>query len=431
MKTRRLSCWSAKRIEGFAQLRTTHCLFLQPTPQRNEEEITDNHYSYRLNMQFQPLLSAAFTALLVITSCTYTDTEWQRVGETQTPVYSPVTPFFVKGIDLSFTPEIATTNTTYRQNGIALPILDLVKSNGINTVRLRLWHTPNSGHSNLPEVLAFARQLKVKGLRLWLDIHYSDTWTDPGQQAKPTAWQNTTGTALQDSVFNYTQRVMLALQAQKTLPYIVQIGNETNSGFLWNDGKVGGTFDTNWANYAALVNRGIAAVRTIDPNKNIKIMLHYANPNTANWFFQRVQQQAIDYDIIGVSYYPFWHGNDLATMQTSIANLAQTYQKPVIIAETAYPFTLQWNDWTNNVVGNASQVTATYPATPEGQRKFVADVRLKLAALGTQKAQGLCYWAGDWVAFRGTQATNGSTWENLALFNFGNDALPSLVELGR
>ncbi|MEY4928254.1 MAG: hypothetical protein RI894_2692, partial [Bacteroidota bacterium] len=164
---------------------------------------------------------------------------------------------------------------------------------------------------------------------------------------------------------------------------------------------------------------------------NSKIMLHYANPNEADWFFQYVRQQAINYDIIGVSYYPFWHGNSLTQTQLAIQKLATDNQKPVVIAETAYPFSSGWNDWTNNVVGSSATLVPNMPASSEGQRLFIAELKQGLHTTGISKAQGLCYWAGDYIAFRGAQAANGSTWENLALFDFQNNNLPALDELGK
>ncbi len=351
-------------------------------------------------------------------------------GETPiTPVVTPENPLFVRGIDLSFAPEIALSNTQYYQAGQTLPLLDILKNAGINTIRLRLWHTPSNGHCGLNEVLNYAKIVQMKGLKVWLDIHYSDTWADPGTQTKPLAWRNAVGKVLEDSVYNYTYWVVSTFKQQGVEPSIIQVGNETNSGFLWTDGKVGGAFDNNWSKYAALVKRAVKAIRLSAPKS--KIMLHYADPNAADWFFQHLKQENVVYDIIGLSYYPFWHGTSLAQAQVSMQNLAISYQKPVVIAETAYPFTMGWNDWTNNIVGSSAPLVANMPASPEGQRLFIAELKQALRTIGISKAQGLCYWAGDYVAFRGAQATNGSPWENLALFDFQNNSLPALIELGK
>jgi arabinogalactan endo-1,4-beta-galactosidase len=130
----------------------------------------------------------------------------------------------------------------------------------------------------------------------------------------------------------------------------------------------------------------------------------------------------IDYDYIGLSYYPIWHGKFLTDVTATINTLSQTYNKKVIIAETAYPFTLNWNDLTNNVVGSNNQIIPNYPATIEGQKNYM--LALKLAIQQTQNGLGFCYWGTEWVAFRGNQSSNGSSWENQAMWDFNSKALP-------
>jgi arabinogalactan endo-1,4-beta-galactosidase len=343
-------------------------------------------------------------------------------GGTLPPVTNPLPSLTYRGGDLSFLPLIESTGTQfYTAAGQQQTALNILKSSGINIVRLRLWHTPADAHSGLAEVETFAQTIKTAGINWWLDFHYSDTWADPSNQTLPAAWQTLSYTVLLDSVYNYTYRVMSDLKAKNILPAIVQIGNETNSGMLWNIGKVGGTFDTNWPQYAALVKKGIDAVKAVDPS--IKVMLHFAGTTGASWFFNNIKTQGVNYDIMGLSYYYWWHNRNLTELQTDLNALAAAFDKDIFIAETAYPFSTGYNDNTNNVFGSGGLLIPGYDATPAGQKQYLLDLRTVIHNVSNNHGIGFCYWAPDWVAFRGTTATNGSSWENLTLFDFNNKIL--------
>lgn len=345
-------------------------------------------------------------------------------AQTSSPVALPSLTY--RGADLSFLPEIEKTSQVYyNNNSAAQDALTIFKNAGMNLVRLRLWHTPASVNSGLAQVETFAQKIKTAGIGWWLDFHYSDTWADPGKQTLPAAWQSLSFSILLDSVYNYTYKVMNDLKTKNILPAIVQIGNETNSGMLWNFGKVGGTFDTNWPQYAALIKKGIDAVKVVDPT--IKIMLHFAGTNGAPWFFNNIQTEGINYDIMGLSYYHWWHNRNLAELQTDLNALAATFNKDIFIAETAYPFTLTWNDYTNNIFGSSTALLPGYDATPAGQQKFLTDLRTVIHNVPNNHGLGFCYWAPEWVAYRCSTASNGSPWENLALFDFANKPLPGLA----
>ena len=136
----------------------------------------------------------------------------------------------------------------------------------------------------------------------------------------------------------------------------------------------------------------------------------------------------LDYDIMGISYYPKWHGSDLSNLQQALTQLANTHQKPIFIAETSYPFTMGWNDWTNNVVGEAGHLVPGFAATPEGQRDFLREIRRIITEV--PNGIGFVYWGAEWISYRGPQAADGSTWENQALWDFNNRALPALTVFG-
>ena len=371
--------------------------------------------------------------MYILVFCSIVSSCQKNTTSTNLPTPTPVTTvnndFYVRGIDMSFTPEIAETNTVYKDNGTAKPILTLVKDKGINTVRVRIWNNPKDVHSSLAEVTSFAKQLKTAGLKFWLDFHYADDWADPGKQPKPAAWTAADINALKDSVYNYTKNVLTTLKQNNVSPDYIQIGNEINNGILWSSGKVNPTQTTNWTNFTQLLQQGIKAAREITPNT--KLMLHYAGYQDALSFFDKINSAGLDYDIIGLSYYPWWHGTNFDSLSLVMNNLKTTYKKPVQIAETSYPFTLQYNDYTGNVVGSADKLMSGYAATAQGQAQFIADVSKLVKKNATSADFGICYWAGDWVAFRGKTATNGSTWENLALFDFNNNALPALDSLGK
>jgi arabinogalactan endo-1,4-beta-galactosidase len=321
----------------------------------------------------------------------------------------------IKGADLSFLPEIEGSNIPFFDpNGVKNDMLSILKQAGCNTIRLRLWHSPADGHSGFQEVANFAARIKSAGLKIWLDIHYSDTWADPAHQTKPDKWINIDKEALKDSVYQYTYRVVSAIK-----PEIVQIGNEINNGFLWPSGNL--SDQNNQANFIELLKSGTKGARSASPSS--LIMLHFAGIEGSPWFFESLIANNIDYDLVGLSFYPYYHGKDFALLSSTLSRLKKSTGKKIFIAETAYPFTLGWNDNTNNVVGQNSQLMAGYSATPSGQKEFISALIKSIKSAG---GDGFCYWGGEWVAFKGSQATNGSSWENQALFDFNNKALPVL-----
>lgn len=324
------------------------------------------------------------------------------------PVYPEDQLSFMRGADLSYLPEVRKSGIVlYNREGKAEDMLHTLKNAGLNTIRLRLWHQPSETVSSLETVKSLAGEARTMNLKVMLSLHYSDTWADPGHQSKPQAWNQLNLTQLADSVYVYTKKVMEQIQAD-----YIQIGNEINAGFLWPDGSASSP-----EQMKMLLNKGIEAVRASNPKT--KIILHYAGHQHAEAFFDQVS--SLDYDIIGLSYYPMWHGSSFDQLSAAISSLVTKHSKPVIIAETSYPFSLLWNDWTHNVVGNTSQLHPDYPASPEGQFAFMNDLIQMLQS--EKNAIGFCYWGGEWVSFRGPQATNGSSWENQALWDFDNKAL--------
>lgn len=319
----------------------------------------------------------------------------------------------IRAADISFLPEIEEAGTIfYDLNGVAKDVVSILQENGCNTIRIRLWHTPATKHSGLEEVVHLSNRVKAKEMKVWLDIHYSDTWADPGKQTKPTAWESVDATTLLDSVYNYTQKVVLRVN-----PEYVQVGNEINAGFLWPNGST-----SNVSGFIALLKKGVLAVRENAPNA--KIILHIAGYTQASWFFDMVRSQNVDYDFMGLSYYPAWHGKNLTELASVLNGISKTNKKPYVVAETAYPFTFNWNDWTNNLIGTSEHIMIEYPASATGQKDYL--LKLKSIVATSFWGEGFCYWAPEWVAYKGSTATNGSPWENMCLFDFQNKALPGI-----
>lgn len=319
--------------------------------------------------------------------------------------------FFIRGADLSLLPEIETSGLQFKdQKGNPGSMLDILKQAGLNTVRIRLWHTPQTPVSGLAQVAALAQKVKASGLKVWLCLHYSDTWADPGQQKMPAAWSGLTGQVLHDSLRNYTLRVVGRIQ-----PDYVQAGNEVNDGMLWPVGRI-----STGGDFYDLLSTAHKAIREAAPKA--RILVHYAGVNGAVQFFNQLQTHKIDYDVAGLSYYPYYHGKDLTYAASVLKAIGSSTGRPVVIAEVSYPFTLGWADYTHNLIGEEGQLVDGYPATPEGQRNFM--VKIRDICEGSTKGAGFCYWGGEWVAYKGNQASDGSPWENQALFDFDFKALP-------
>lgn len=332
----------------------------------------------------------------------------------ESPVTPPVVPasedFFIRGADLSMLPVIEKEGVSfYGVDSTVEPMLTTLKRAGVNTVRLRLWKDPIESVHGYTAVKEFADRLKALGFKVMLTVHYSDTWADPGHQEVPKAWKGISFSALVDSVYRYTGMVADGIQ-----PDYIQIGNEINDGFMFDAGRL----STSPSQFKSLLDTAARAVRNFSPST--KIIIHYAGIDGSEDFFRKIKGS--DFDLIGLSYYPMWHGKSVDSLDTRITALAGEFNKRVVIVETSYPFTLGWNDWTHNVVGLQEQLIPGYDATPEGQLKFLKKIFSEIKE--GKGGAGVCYWGGEMVAFRGTTSTNGSSYENQAFYDFNFHVLP-------
>ena len=365
----------------------------------------------------------------------------------------------VRGVDISMLETVEDAGGTFQLNGTSQDLLPLLKSQGVNLVRLRLWVDPKStsnevyggGDSDLARVIRLAKRAKAQNMAFMLDLHYSDFWTDPGKQFKPKAWAALSTDELVAQVQSYTQDVIGQLITAGVAPDYVQIGNELNSGMLWPTGKnwaangetVGG-FDV----LARLLSAGVTGLRAAETAGGVttpaKTILHLAeggNNSKFRWWFDEITKRKVSFDIIGISYYPYWHGT-LAALQSNMNDMVSRYSKPVMVVETAYAFTLENGDSLGNNFGQASDATnGGYPATAAGQRSFLKDLKAKIAAVPNGQGLGFVYWEPDWlpvndatwatdagISYLNTTGNVGNAWENQALFDFSGDALPALAE---
>ncbi|OOV19318.1 glycosyl hydrolase 53 family protein [Flavobacterium sp. LM4] len=330
----------------------------------------------------------------------------------------PADDTFIRGSDISYLPEMESVGTKFYNNGKEENMLTTLKNAGCNTVRIRLWKNPANGRSGMAEVKELAEKSRRAGLRVWLTVHYSDSWADPGKQVTPKEWEKLSFEDLRKAVTTYTETIIKEIN-----PDIIQIGNEINSGLLFPKGNL----IDNEQQCIALLTAASKAVRA--KSSNTKIMIHYAgiDGEKTDWFFNKMN--SIDYDYIGLSYYPMHHGKEVTEITSTINALGEKYGKKVVIAETSYAFTLLYNDFTNNNLGSNDQLIPAYPATPAGQKAFVLAVRASVEA--SAHGQGFAYWGGEWVAFRGKQSAFGSTYENQALYSFDNNALSVMQAFAR
>jgi arabinogalactan endo-1,4-beta-galactosidase len=307
----------------------------------------------------------------------------------------------------------------------------ILASHGLNWARLRVWVDPADGYHDKDELLRMARRLKRNGMELLVDLHYSDTWADPGHQTKPAAWQSLTFEQLKQAVYDHTYDVCRSLKRQHTTPAMIQLGNELNSGMLWPDGH---TWDPpNWDNLAQLLIAGYDAVKACSPRT--QVMLHLANGGDNGlyrWWFDNITARGVPFDVIGVSYYSYWHGS-LADLQYNLNDITTRYNKDVAVVETAYPFTLADDDGWENIIDLESELTVGYPATQEGQAAMLRDVMSIVRAVPNGRGLGVFYWDATWTGVPGNgwdpaDPSSGNAWENQALFDFSDRALPALRE---
>lgn len=346
---------------------------------------------------------------------------------------SSATPFFT-GADLSYVNEMEDCGGRYADRGKAKDPFEIFAGYGADIVRVRLWHNATwTKYSNIEDVAKTIRRAKQHKMRVLLDFHYSDTWTDPERQEIPAAWKDIASTPeLAKALYDYTQDTLQKLDALGLTPNMVQVGNETNVEIMQPEGKTSSEH-INWERNAALLNSGIKAVRDFSAakQKKIAIILHIAQPEHGLWWFPEAAKQGItDFDVIGLSYYPQWSTYKVTASEghpgidEAIRTLTRTQGKPVMVVETGYPWVLNNFDEAGNVMGKEA-VAPQFPATPNGQLDYLLALSHSIKSAG---GIGLLYWEPAWISTHcKTQWGTGSHWENATFFDpkRRNTALPA------
>jgi arabinogalactan endo-1,4-beta-galactosidase len=307
---------------------------------------------------------------------------------------TPLAANYAKGADVSWVTQMeAGSLKFYNSAGTQQDLFQILKDKGINSIRLRAWVNPADGWSSTADVVAKAQRAKAAGFRILLDLHYSDTWADPGHQAKPAAWAGQDITALKTSVTNYTVSVMNALKDKGITPEWVQVGNETNNGMLWEEGKA----SVNMKNYADLVQAGYAAVKSVSSTS--KVIVHVSNgyDNAVfRFIFDGLKANGANWDVIGMSLYPTaanWQSLNNQCL-VNMNDMVTRYGKEVMLAEVGMPVT-----------------------EAAAAKAFLTDIITKNNSLPNGKGLGVFYWEPE--------AYNG--WQGYSLGAFDASGKPTVA----
>ncbi len=360
---------------------------------------------------------------------------------------------FVRGVDVSTLDMLEKLGANYYSNGRKDDALKILRDNGANYVRLKLWVDPydekgnpyGGGNNDFATTLRLAKRAKALGMNILLDFHYSDFWADPANQIKPKAWSKMSFNSLKTTIYNYTRDTLNAFAKEGVYPSMVQIGNEISSGILHKDGKVGdGQSFNNLGELLGFASKGVRA--SADRNAKIVIHLDQGGKNQLyKWYFDSLLKANpnLDFDVIGLSYYPMWHGT-MEGLQYNLNYLVEHYNKEVCIVETAYAWTTQDYEGSGNVFIAGDEKVGGYPPTVDGQIQFMNDLKSIIYNVPNNKGLGFFYWEPEFVPVKGgTYATSAgvkykhdtvtpsNTWENMTLFDFKGNALPSMCVLNK
>jgi len=307
-----------------------------------------------------------------------------------------VTTGFAKGADVSWVTQMeAGSKKFYDSTGTQTECMALLKSLGMNSIRLRVWVNPTDGWCNTQDVLVKALRAKSLGMRILVDFHYSDTWADASHQTKPAVWSSLSFTNLKTTMASYTSDVLTTLKNNGITPEWVQVGNETSNGILWDDGKA----STAMANYAALTTSGYDAVKAVFPKAKVIVHINNGYSNSLfRWIFDGLKNNGAKWDVIGMSLYPYWFttSNDWQTCNTqcmaNMNDMVSRYGKEVMIVECG----MSWD-------------------TPAVCKSFLTDLISKVKSVSNSKGLGVFYWEPE----------SYGQWNNYTLGAFDNNGKPT------
>ncbi len=341
------------------------------------------------------LLAQFYVGLITTLPCSSTATPTQ--APTPVPTQAPTNPpsdGFVKGADVGWLQQMESQGIKfYDDAGVQKDCLVILKEHGINAIRLRTWVNPSGGWCNKDNTIVMAKRIKDMGFKFMLDFHYADSWADPGKQPKPAAWASLSFTDLCQRVYDYTYDVMNGLKAVGIYPEWVQVGNETNDGMLWEDGRA----SKSMSNFTQLVNRGYDAVKAVSPSSLVIVHISNGYDNSLfRWIFDGLKTNGGKYDIIGMSLYPT--SSDWSTLNsqclTNMNDMKSRYGKPSMIVEIGMEY-------------NAASAC----------RSFITDIIAKVKQAGNN---GVFYWEPqcyNWQGYtKGAWNTNGRPTEAMDAF---------------
>ncbi len=359
---------------------------------------------------------------------------------------------FIKGMDLSTMLELEELGAKYYDHGQEGDVLEILKKYGTNAVRLRLWVDPydekgnayGAGTNDLERTLVMAKKVCDAKVDFLLNFHYSDFWTDPGKQLKPKSWEGLTVEELEKKMYDYTRETLEIFIKTGVKPTMIQIGNELSNGLLWPEGQV-----PHYEQIAKYVSAGIRAVRDVDAE--IPIMIHLDNGGKnelyREWFDAYFANKGEDFEVIGLSYYPFWHG-DLNSLKNNMNDIAVRYGKDLIVAEVSMGYTMEdyrsrESDQPETLIGMATRpevaARVDYPMTIQGQMDFTRDFLEVLRQVPENRGCGFYWWEPAWIptpgsgwatpsslAYMKSPGPCGNEWANQALFDYDGNTLPTL-----
>ncbi len=359
---------------------------------------------------------------------------------------------FIKGFDISTLTEVERCGGRFYDGPQPEDALRILRRYGGNWVRLRLWNDPydgagqdyGAGVCDLATVLVLARRAKNAGMNWLLDFHYSDFWADPGKQTVPKAWRGLDEAGLETAVYQYTRDVLAACRASGLLPAMVQVGNELTRGLLWPTGRT-----PHWETICRYVMAGVRAVREEAPQAGIMVHLDNGGSNALyRTWFDHYFQLGGQCDIIGLSYYPFWHGT-MEELSANMNDIAIRYGKDLIVVETSMGFTLESYAAYEKLPedgrkGGAARAALAekipYSMTPQGQADYTRRLLQVIARVPEGRGKGLFWWEPAWIPVPGSgwarkggweyvqeKGPGGNEWANQALFDFEGHALPALA----
>ena len=303
---------------------------------------------------------------------------------------------FIKGVDVSSLLANEKSGVVYYDTeGNKADIFEVMADAGVNYVRLRVWNDPydsdgngyGGGNNDVASAITMGKRATEAGMKVLIDFHYSDFWADPGKQKAPKAWSGCSISEKEAALYEYTKESLDEIIKAGVDVGMVQIGNETNNGICG---------ETSWENKCKLFNAGSKAVREID--EDILVAVHFTNPersgNYAN-IAKQLNNYEVDYDVFASSYYMFWHGTT-SNLTSVLKNIADTYHKKVMVAETSYAYTMEDGDGHGNTIAKDSDLVSGYAASVQGQANVVRDVMAAVADVGSAGI-GAFYWEPAWI----------------------------------